>query len=147
MTLVCEFTTVKPYTLSVAIYTTFLLPFPCYNPFSRTSLTSILYPLLLSPPPSSLPLLSLFPYPSSPMTCMQAVCPPRSYTPLVLELLINVAINAATLYLFLARSFKWPNSDQWQRFMWRHATPVVACSSITSSRWYACNLLNISNLL
>jgi len=27
-------------------------------------------------------------------------------------------INAATLYLFLYRPFNWPDSTQWQRFMW-----------------------------
>ena len=35
-----------------------------------------------------------------------------------IELLVNAAINAATLYVFVHRTFKWPDSDDTQRFMW-----------------------------
>lgn len=37
---------------------------------------------------------------------------------LVAELAFYVALNAATIWVFLYRPFKWPNSDQWQRFIW-----------------------------
>lgn len=41
-----------------------------------------------------------------------------SYFQMVLEILMNLAINAATLYLFIEKPFKWDNSNDWQRFMW-----------------------------
>lgn len=37
---------------------------------------------------------------------------------LVLEAVWYLVINAATMYLFLFRPFTWPDSSQWQRFMW-----------------------------
>ncbi|XP_056434295.1 dol-P-Glc:Glc(2)Man(9)GlcNAc(2)-PP-Dol alpha-1,2-glucosyltransferase [Gadus macrocephalus] len=37
---------------------------------------------------------------------------------LLLELALHAAVNAATLYLFLARPFLWPGSEDTQRFMW-----------------------------
>ena len=155
MTLVCEFSTGAPYTSALA--------FPCFNPFFWPPLLPFFIPccclhhtlpspsflfLHISPFSLILPHLSFlfFPIPHFLWHACRLYCPPRSCTPLVLELLINVAVNAATFYLFLAHSFKLPNSGQWQRVMWWHATPVLACRSITSSRWYAYNQLNVSNL-
>lgn len=37
---------------------------------------------------------------------------------LALELLLYTAVNAATLYIFIAKTFQWPNSSETQRFMW-----------------------------
>lgn len=37
---------------------------------------------------------------------------------LTLEFLLYSAVNAATLYLFIAKSFQWPDSTAAQRFMW-----------------------------
>lgn len=37
---------------------------------------------------------------------------------LILEFLLYTAINAATLYIFITRTFHWPNSTDIQRFMW-----------------------------
>ncbi|XP_005148479.2 putative Dol-P-Glc:Glc(2)Man(9)GlcNAc(2)-PP-Dol alpha-1,2-glucosyltransferase [Melopsittacus undulatus] len=36
----------------------------------------------------------------------------------LLELAFYVAVNAITLYVFLNKTFQWPNSDEIQRFMW-----------------------------
>ena len=38
---------------------------------------------------------------------------------LVAELLLYVAVNGATVWLFLYRPFHWPDSDSEQRFMWQ----------------------------
>lgn len=37
---------------------------------------------------------------------------------LALELLLYTAVNAATLYVFISKTFQWPNSSDTQRFMW-----------------------------
>ncbi|KAM4569797.1 dol-P-Glc:Glc(2)Man(9)GlcNAc(2)-PP-Dol alpha-1,2-glucosyltransferase [Odontesthes bonariensis] len=37
---------------------------------------------------------------------------------LILEFLVYAALNAATVYLFIAKSFRWPDSAAAQRFMW-----------------------------
>lgn len=37
---------------------------------------------------------------------------------LALELLLYTAVNAATLYIFITKTFQWPNSSDMQRFMW-----------------------------
>ena len=37
---------------------------------------------------------------------------------LAIEGLWYAAVNAVTMYLFLYRPFHWPDSVQWQRFMW-----------------------------
>ncbi|XP_015791193.1 putative Dol-P-Glc:Glc(2)Man(9)GlcNAc(2)-PP-Dol alpha-1,2-glucosyltransferase [Tetranychus urticae] len=37
---------------------------------------------------------------------------------LTLELAFNIFINSLTLYMFILRPFKWPNSNELQRFMW-----------------------------
>lgn len=37
---------------------------------------------------------------------------------LILEFLLYTAVNAATLYIFTAKTFKWPDSAETQRFMW-----------------------------
>lgn len=36
----------------------------------------------------------------------------------LLELAFYIVVNAVTFYLFLNRTFQWPNSDETQRFMW-----------------------------
>ncbi|NWH59991.1 AG10A glucosyltransferase, partial [Geococcyx californianus] len=36
----------------------------------------------------------------------------------LLELAFYIVVNAVTFYLFLNRTFQWPNSDEIQRFMW-----------------------------
>ena len=43
---------------------------------------------------------------------------PPSYFQLVLEILISLAINAATLYMFVEKPFKWSGNAELQRFMW-----------------------------
>lgn len=37
---------------------------------------------------------------------------------LLLELLLYIMVNTATIYLFMYKPFKWPNSEEYQRFMW-----------------------------
>lgn len=37
---------------------------------------------------------------------------------LLFELLLYIIVNTATLYLFMYKPFKWPNSEGYQRFMW-----------------------------
>ena len=37
---------------------------------------------------------------------------------LLIELALNVFINAVTLYVFLRVTFSWPDSNELQRFMW-----------------------------
>ncbi|KAF6730885.1 Dol-P-Glc:Glc(2)Man(9)GlcNAc(2)-PP-Dol alpha-1,2-glucosyltransferase [Oryzias melastigma] len=37
---------------------------------------------------------------------------------LVVEFLLYAAVNAATIYVFIAKTFRWPNSADTQRFMW-----------------------------
>lgn len=37
---------------------------------------------------------------------------------LALELILNIFVNALTIYIFLIHPFKWPNSPELQRFMW-----------------------------
>lgn len=37
---------------------------------------------------------------------------------LALELLLYTVVNAATLYIFITKTFQWPNSSDMQRFMW-----------------------------
>ncbi|XP_064796124.1 putative Dol-P-Glc:Glc(2)Man(9)GlcNAc(2)-PP-Dol alpha-1,2-glucosyltransferase [Oncorhynchus masou masou] len=44
--------------------------------------------------------------------------PLPSLTRLVLEFLFYTAVNAATLYIFINKTFQWPNSPAVQRFMW-----------------------------
>ncbi|XP_029597659.1 putative Dol-P-Glc:Glc(2)Man(9)GlcNAc(2)-PP-Dol alpha-1,2-glucosyltransferase [Salmo trutta] len=44
--------------------------------------------------------------------------PLPSLTRLVLEFLLYTAVNAATLYIFVNKTFQWPNSPAVQRFMW-----------------------------
>ncbi|XP_029485898.1 dol-P-Glc:Glc(2)Man(9)GlcNAc(2)-PP-Dol alpha-1,2-glucosyltransferase [Oncorhynchus nerka] len=44
--------------------------------------------------------------------------PLPSLTRLVLEFLFYTAVNAATLYIFVNKTFQWPNSPAVQRFMW-----------------------------
>ena len=41
-----------------------------------------------------------------------------SYTQVVLELGLYVAVNTATLYLFMEKPFTWPNESDMQRFLW-----------------------------
>ncbi|XP_057711579.1 dol-P-Glc:Glc(2)Man(9)GlcNAc(2)-PP-Dol alpha-1,2-glucosyltransferase isoform X1 [Corythoichthys intestinalis] len=44
---------------------------------------------------------------------------PLPSTPrLVLEFLLYTAVNAATLYIFVTKTFRWPDSAATQRFMW-----------------------------
>lgn len=42
----------------------------------------------------------------------------RPLWPTLLELVWSLLINAASLYLFLYKPFRWPSEDGWQRFMW-----------------------------
>uniref|UniRef100_A0A8C7VWQ3 Dol-P-Glc:Glc(2)Man(9)GlcNAc(2)-PP-Dol alpha-1,2-glucosyltransferase n=1 Tax=Oncorhynchus mykiss TaxID=8022 RepID=A0A8C7VWQ3_ONCMY len=44
--------------------------------------------------------------------------PLPSLTRLVLEFLFYTAVNTATLYIFINKTFQWPNSPAVQRFMW-----------------------------
>nr|XP_046153606.1 dol-P-Glc:Glc(2)Man(9)GlcNAc(2)-PP-Dol alpha-1,2-glucosyltransferase [Oncorhynchus gorbuscha] len=44
--------------------------------------------------------------------------PLPSLTRLVLEFLFYTVVNAATLYIFINKTFQWPNSPAVQRFMW-----------------------------
>ncbi|CAB1317012.1 unnamed protein product [Coregonus sp. 'balchen'] len=44
--------------------------------------------------------------------------PLPTLTRLVLEFLLYTAVNAATLYIFVNKTFQWPNSPAVQRFMW-----------------------------
>lgn len=44
--------------------------------------------------------------------------PLASMPRLLLELALYTAINAATIYIFLYRTFQWPDSTDVQRFMW-----------------------------
>ncbi len=44
--------------------------------------------------------------------------PPHSWILLFLEFSMYVAVNAATIYLFITRPFYWADSDLVQRFMW-----------------------------
>jgi len=44
--------------------------------------------------------------------------PPLSKSRLAIEFLMFLSINVLTVLLFLFKPFKWPNSDEWQRFMW-----------------------------
>lgn len=37
---------------------------------------------------------------------------------LLAELVFYVALDVATTWVFLYKPFKWPNSSDWQRFMW-----------------------------
>ena len=37
---------------------------------------------------------------------------------LILELTLNTLINIATIYVFFNKTFKWPDTDEIQRFMW-----------------------------
>lgn len=37
---------------------------------------------------------------------------------LILEFLLYTAVNAATLYIFITKTFQWPDSTETQRFMW-----------------------------
>lgn len=37
---------------------------------------------------------------------------------LILEMLLYTAVNAATLYIFITKTFQWPGSTETQRFMW-----------------------------
>lgn len=37
---------------------------------------------------------------------------------IALELAAYLAVNAVTLYLFVAKPFRWPTEAGWQRFMW-----------------------------
>lgn len=37
---------------------------------------------------------------------------------LLLEFLLYTAVNAATLYIFITKTFHWPDSTETQRFMW-----------------------------
>ena len=43
---------------------------------------------------------------------------PASYLKLVFEVLMYITINGITLFLFMEKPFKWPNSNDVQRFMW-----------------------------
>lgn len=53
-----------------------------------------------------------------PFLLMRVHVPPRSRATLMLELIMYLAINAVTLYLFLERPFYWSDSQAIQRFMW-----------------------------
>ncbi|XP_041724778.2 putative Dol-P-Glc:Glc(2)Man(9)GlcNAc(2)-PP-Dol alpha-1,2-glucosyltransferase [Coregonus clupeaformis] len=44
--------------------------------------------------------------------------PLPTLTRLVLEFLLYTAVNAATLYIFVNKTFQWPNTPAVQRFMW-----------------------------
>ncbi|XP_063237574.1 putative Dol-P-Glc:Glc(2)Man(9)GlcNAc(2)-PP-Dol alpha-1,2-glucosyltransferase [Bacillus rossius redtenbacheri] len=41
-----------------------------------------------------------------------------SWWQLLLEFAVYSAVNAATIYMFVTRTFTWPDSDQLHRFMW-----------------------------
>lgn len=42
----------------------------------------------------------------------------NTWKELILELIFYLLINAATIYLFFNKTFKWPDSEDTQRFMW-----------------------------
>uniref|UniRef100_H3CYR1 Dol-P-Glc:Glc(2)Man(9)GlcNAc(2)-PP-Dol alpha-1,2-glucosyltransferase n=1 Tax=Tetraodon nigroviridis TaxID=99883 RepID=H3CYR1_TETNG len=44
--------------------------------------------------------------------------PLSSLPRLILEFLLYTAVNAATLYIFITKTFQWPDSSETQRFMW-----------------------------
>lgn len=44
--------------------------------------------------------------------------PLPSLTRLIVEFLLYTAVNAATLYIFITKTFHWPDSTATQRFMW-----------------------------
>lgn len=44
--------------------------------------------------------------------------PLPSFPRLILEFLLYTVVNALTLYIFITKTFKWPNSTETQRFMW-----------------------------
>lgn len=96
-------------TLYLFLLQSLLSDLPCLH-----TLSLAVAPTTLLPPPP----FTAFPIPLHLSHACRLHCHPRSYTPLVLELIVNTTLNAATFYLFLARPFKWPNSEQWQRFMW-----------------------------
>lgn len=41
-----------------------------------------------------------------------------SWKELIIELIINTVINMATIYIFFNKTFKWPDTEEIQRFMW-----------------------------
>ena len=44
---------------------------------------------------------------------------PKSWLKLVLETCLFAAVNAASVYIFLEKKFKWEHDpEEWQRIMW-----------------------------
>ena len=44
---------------------------------------------------------------------------PKSWTKLIVETALFAAVNAASIYIFLEKRFKWESEpDAWQRIMW-----------------------------
>lgn len=53
-----------------------------------------------------------------PFTIWRLNIPSSNHIQLTLEFALNCIVNMLTLYIFLHKTFKWPNNTETQRFMW-----------------------------